>query len=176
MATSTILDYRRQDLMRTLWTPYWITSAEIVAIDCDDKFALCFSFPASVYGEHNRILIQQAAFVVTEAFAGGTDTVNVGSATIATDTVTTGGSATDVDQDDYIPTANITNATLGLYWAVTGDWITAALLRTNAGPEVITPADATVPCIGVWVAGDATFTAGKGRVIMQVIEVPVVDY
>jgi len=172
MATSTIIDYRRYDYMRTLWTPYWMVSSEISAVDSDDLFALCFQFPAADYGTRS-ILIEKIAFQVTEAFAGGTITVNVGAATIATtDDGEDGDTATDVDQDEYIPTADITSGSTGTYFAATGDWITQRLLQTNGAPCLVTPADSTVPCVGVWVASDATITAGKGRIIMQVTEVP----
>ncbi len=170
--TDILADKRRSDDNRTLWTPYWLTSKEVSYSEMDGTdVALLWSFPASKYG-NSILLIQQMAIQITTLCAGGTEAINVGSWTIATDDVTTGGTITVVDADEYIPTADITETTAGLYWAVSGDWITAALLRTNAGPEVITPADTTVPCIAM--SGWASGTAGAARVLMQVIEVPLV--
>lgn len=172
MATKEILDYRRMDERRyDHLTPRWISSAELSGPDADDLCALLFSFPAAKYGSAD-LLIEKICFEVTEAFAGGTITVNVGSHTIATDLITTGGDATLVDVDDYIPTADITSGTPGVYFAATGDWITAKLLMTELTPVIIVPADTTVPCIAVEVASDATITAGKGRVHVMITEVP----
>lgn len=168
--TDILADKRRSDDNRTMWTPYWLVSSEFTYADADGTdVCLLWSFPAEKYG-NSIILIQQMAIQVTTLFAGGTPSLDVGAWTIATDAVTTGGTITVVDADEYIPSADITETTAGLYWAATGDWITAALLRTNAGPEVITPADATVPCIAV--SGYASGSAGAARVLMQVIEVP----
>lgn len=172
MATKEILDYRRMDERRyDHLTPRWVSSAELCAVASDDLCALLFSFPAAKYGSAD-ILIEKICFEVTEAFAGGTITVDVGAHTIATDLITTGGDATLVDADDYIPTADITSATPGVYFAATGDWITAKLLMTELTPVIIVPADATVPCVGVEVVSDAAITAGKGRVHMMLTEVP----
>ena len=171
MATATIRDLRKQDQMRTLWTPYWLTSAEIVGVGSEDLACVCFSFPATKYGTR-RLKILECAFQVTTLFAGGTITVNVGSYTLATDAVTTAGLATLVDVDEYVATAHITSGTVGLYWCGGSDWLTASLLGTNAGVEIITPADTTVPCVAVTTTSDATITAGIGRVLMQVVEIP----
>ena len=171
MTTHTMIDYRRQDQMRTLWTPYWITSNPVSAVDSDDLAAVVFSFPAAKYG-NSVIKILECACQVTTICAGGTITVDVGSATIATDAVTTAGTVTLVDADEYVATAHITSGTAGLYWCQGSDWLTAALLGTNQGAEIITPADATVPCVAVYVTSDDTITAGVVRVLMQIMEVP----
>ena len=169
MASTTMLDLRRQDQMRTLWTPYWLVSSEINK-DCDDLAAVLFSFPAAIYGTR-RLKINEIAVQVIDLF-DGTASLNIGSGTLATDAVTDGGTVTLVDEDDYVPTANITEATIGMYWATSGDWITAALLKTNAGPEIITPADATVPCVVAYLTAATAITVGKARVLMQVYEIP----
>lgn len=171
MTTKVIKDYRKQDNNRTIWTPYWMFSKEIDEADCEDKCALVFEFSAKDYGT-NRILIEQIGFIVTEVFAGGTITIDVGSYTIATPAVIEAGNATDVDPDEYIPTASITSGSAGLYWPVAGDWIVQKLLMRNAAPTVIIPSDTDTPCIGVLVASDGAATAGKGRVILQVTEIP----
>ena len=172
MATIEAIDYRRDDV-RKFWhqTPYWISSGEFSGPDSDDLGALLFSFPAAQWGD-SILLIEKICCQVTTAFAGGTITVDIGSGTLATDDVTTGGDITIVDADDYIPTADITSGTIGTYFAATGDWITAKLLMTELDPVPITPADSTVPCIYASVASDAAITAGKARVHVLITEVP----
>lgn len=164
------MDYRRFDDKRTLWTPYWITSSEFKGADIDDSnVGLLWSFPAAKYG-NRKIMIDQIAIQVVTVFAGGTPTLDLGSYTLATDDVTTGGTATLVDADEYVPNADVTATSVAAYWAATGDWITAKLLWTNAAPVVITPADTTVPCICV--LGAADMASGGARVLMQITEVP----
>lgn len=93
------------------------------------ELVLCFYFQQPSTSTL-KILIEKCCIQITEAWVGGTITVNVGSHTLATDGVTTDGVATLVDYDDYIPTADITYGTAGHYFAATGDWITAKLLAT----------------------------------------------
>ncbi len=170
MTTKVIKDYRRSDDNRTLWTPYWLVSSRIYGGDISAAtMGLLWSFPATKYGT-SQLIIEKIGIQITTLFAGGTPTLDVGSYTLATDAVTTGGVATDVDPDDYIPNADITEATAGIYWAATGDWITAKLLMTNTAVTRIVPADTTVPCIGI--IGAASMASGYARVFMQVTEVP----
>jgi hypothetical protein len=166
-----MIDYRRTDQRRYIYQPYWISSAEISAVDSDDLVAAAFSFPAAKYG-NSHILIEKIGFQVTTAFAGGTIVCNVGSYTLATDDLISGATITLVDIDDYVPTADITTATPAMYFAATGDWITAKLLMTELTPVVIVPADATVPVIAVTITSDAVITAGKGRVHAVITEIP----
>ncbi|MFA5542463.1 MAG: hypothetical protein WDA47_01710 [Bacilli bacterium] len=170
-AATTMLDLRRQDQMRTLWTPYWLTSSEVYGPDADDKAAVVFSFPAAVFGTR-LIKVLECAFQVVTPYAGGSVSINVGLGTIATDAAVDGDTVTEVDEDEYIATAHITEGTAALYWCQASDWLTAKLLGTNQSNEIITPADATVPCVVVYVTSDAAITAGAGRVLMQVVEVP----
>lgn len=173
MATTELIDYRREDQRRYIYQPYWISSGEVCGVASDDLAAVVFSFPAAKYLTSN-ILIEKVGFQVTQAFAGGTITVDVGACTLATDDVVTGDDSTDVDADDYVPTADITSGTLGMYFAATGDWITAKLLMTELTPVIIVPADTTVPAVAVYVTSDATITAGLGRVHMLITEIPMV--
>jgi len=173
MATTTLVDYRRDDVRRyDHHVRYWMTSAEFGGVADDDKCALLFSFPAAKYG--GLILIHNVLCQITTLYAGGTITLDIGSCTLATDNVTTAGVSTDVDKDEYIPTADITSGTAAIYPALTGDWITAYLLKTNLTPVTITPADTTVPCIAAYTTSDAAITAGNARVIIEISEVPVV--
>lgn len=163
-------DLRRYDQKRTLWTPYWITSKEFDYADIVGGLAaLLFLFPARQYG-NSLILIRDVVCQVVTAFSGGTPTIDVGSYTIATEDVTTGGTATLVDADEYIPNADITATSTGKYFAATGDWITEKVAGTNGAPVLLTPADATIPCICA--IGAASMTAGAARVLMEIVEVP----
>jgi hypothetical protein len=148
-----------------------LVSSEVDGPDGDDKASVVFSFPAATYGER-LIKILEVAFQVTTVFAGGTITIDVGSGTLATDAAVDDDNVTTVDEDEYIENANVSPGSTGLYWCQGSDWLTAALLKTNQGPEIITPADATVPCVAVYIASSDTITAGKGRVLMQVVEIP----
>jgi len=167
MATHTNLDLRRHDLRTTvLENPYWITSGPIVK-EADDLAAILFSFPLSVY--RNGLVIIQAIYVeIVTVFAGGTITLDIGSATLATDDVTTDGVSTDVDVDEYVDNTEITHGTIGKYFPATGDWITAALLQTWLEPAIIVPLDAAVPCVCAYLVSDAAITAGEARVKMLV--------
>ena len=176
MSTKIIDDYRRMDQRRFIYQPYWITSGEISWVDIgsdETRIGLMFSFPAAKYLD-SKILIEKCCIQITEAWVGGTITVNVGSHTLATDGVTTDGVATLVDYDDYIPTADITYGTAGHYFAATGDWITAKLLATELTPVIITPADTTVPAIGIDITTDGALTAGKARLHFVISEVPLI--
>ena len=175
MATKIIIDYRREDQNRLIYQPYWITSAEIDSADFavdESECGLVFSFPAAKYGD-SQIIIKECCFQVTELFAGGTITVDVGSYTIPLETTTTGGLMTIIDADDYVPTADITYATAANYWAASGDWLAIATANAEAFPSLIDPVDATVQAVGVYLTNDgASYTTGKGRVHMLVAEVP----
>ena len=173
MANTDVIDYRRTDVRsNTLWNPYWITSAEIDEADCEDKTAILFSFPATKYG--NLLIVEKICIQITEAMATGTEAVDVGLFTLATDAVTTGGVCTVTDQDEYIKTADVTCDTLGTYWAATSDWLTVRASAIEDAVTLITPADATVQCIGAFMSSNTTLTAGKARVHALILEVPTV--
>ena len=177
MSTKIIVDYRRDDQRRYIYQPYWISSAECLALDIgsdETKIAIMFSFPAAKYGS-SLILIHQIVTQIVEGFTAGTITFNVGFHTLLTDDVTTDGVATLVDVDKLHPTASITNATIGNYWAGAGDFVTAKAAAIEAlASSVIAPLDAAVPAIGIDLTTDGTFTAGKARLHMLISEVPIV--
>ncbi len=171
MSTTTMIDYRRADLRTSvLETPYWISSGEMSYEDSDDKAAVMFSFPAAVY-TRGRILIMAMCFQVTTLGNTGTPVLTVGQCTIATDTVTTGGVVTDVDVDYYFVDTAITEETAGYYFPPSGSYLDAVAAQTWAGTDVITPADATVPCIQVITTG-GTITNGNGRLHILITELP----
>lgn len=176
MTDKLIVDRRKTDQRRYIYQPYWISSREIDSADlsaAEADCALMFSFPAAQYLT-SKILIEKCCIQITELWAGGTITLDVGSWTIATDNLGTGDAITLVDQDEYIPTADITSGTAGHYFAATGDWITAKLLMTELTPVIITPADATVPCVGLYATTDDVYTSGKARLHFLITEIPLV--
>lgn len=168
MAVKTVIDYRRTD-QRTnvLHNPFWITSGLLVGSACEDKYAVCFSFPTA--GE--LVYIEQIIFEVVAAFTAGT-TIDVGLTTLATNAVTTGGDATTVDDDEYIANAHVTVGTPAMYAAVASDWVTAKAAAAYASPYVLTGAATTVPTISVLMANAGTITAGTGRVHALITKSP----
>jgi len=177
MADKIVIDYRRTDERRTINHPYWISSGEIDSVDYavdETECGLLMSFPAAKYGT-SLLLVRDCFFQVTELFAGGTITVELGTYTLATEIITTGGVMTIVDADDYIKTGDITYGTVGVYWPASSDFLAGRAAGTSAVPTLITPADATVPAVGCYLTNDGTsYTTGKGRFHMLVSEVPVV--
>lgn len=149
MATATIQDYRRTDLRaNVLENPYWISSAVVdaaVVSGLKDKACVLFSFPTA----GQQVVIWDCAIYIATAWTA-TTVLDVGSYTLATDAVTTAGSATLVDVDDYIPTASITATTGGWYYPAAGDWLTARAAGTHVNPaNLIVGAATTVPCIAI---------------------------
>jgi len=169
MATTAILDLRQTDeRVPVLKSPTWIRSAEITPA-CDDKAALMFSFPLT---KADIVVVHNVMIEVTQAFAGGTIVLNIGSYTLATDAVTTAGDATIVDIDDWIPTASITSGTLGWYAPAAGDWLTAKAAGTLVFPYIVVCAATTVYTMAATLTSDAAITAGKARVYAEVSYLP----
>lgn len=171
MATITCLDYRRTDQrIQTLENPYWLSSGIVSAVDSDDKGALLFSFPRA-----GELIIVQEVVVQNIAAITAATTIDVGSGTIATDAVTTGGDITIVDADEYIKTADVV-LTASTVWGPTtsntSDWLTAKAAGTYAAPRIIVGAASTVPVIYVSVANSGAISAGTFRVHVLVTRVP----
>jgi hypothetical protein len=170
---ATALDYRKADLRKNvLFNPYWITSDEVVGVAAEDLASILFSFPAS----QGLVLVHEVCLQITTAFTVGAGAAVglVGTGTIATDAITSGGEVTTVDADDYMVTADVTWGTLGYYWPVTGcDFLTAKAAGSISGPVLIVGADTTVPVVTLSLsnAGGA-ITAGKCRVHMLISHVP----
>lgn len=172
MATVTGIDYRRTD-QRTnvLENPYWLTSAEVVAVDAVAKAAILFSFPVA----SRRTVFLQVLLQVTEAFAGGTPAGTLGVGTIATNDKTTGDDVTTVDNDEFITSADVTWSTPGYYEVTTAtgsDYEDAVKTGLYPAPAYITGAASTVPCVCLYLTNVGTYTAGKCRVHMLVTDVP----
>jgi hypothetical protein len=170
MATLEIAgDYRRTD-QRTnvLENPFWLTSGIVNCGTCTAKAAMLFSFPVA-----GQIIIVQEVAVQNIVAATAGNTVDIGSGTLATNAVTTGGVVTIVDADEYFKTADYA-VTAGA-WAApttgnTSDWLTAAIAKTGiAAPRCIIGAATTVPCVYATIG---TATAGTFRVHMLVTILP----
>jgi hypothetical protein len=178
MATGTIVvDARNPAQRRYIYSPYWISSGEIKALDlgsAETKVGILFSFPAAKYGS-SIILVEKVCVQVTEGFAGGTITLEIGSYTIETDIVTTGGALVEVDVDHYMAhTTTGTVASAANYFPLANsDWLAARAAETWAVASTIIPADHDVPCVGVEVTSDGTMTAGKMRAHFLITEMPI---
>lgn len=172
----TMLDLRRTDLRsNVLENPYWITSGEINP-DCDDQDAVLFSFPitklvAPGYGA-GLILIHQMAVEVITAF-DGTAVLVVGVGSLATDDITTAGTVTDVDVDEYFADGDIAEDAIGWNVPSGGDYFTLMAAFTQTAYAQIVPADTTVLCIEAQLTG-GVITVGAARVHMLISEIPAV--
>jgi hypothetical protein len=179
----TMYDIRRTDLRsNVLENPYWITSGEMDHALSDDQISVFFSFPkvgivGPSYGS-KLILLQAFVVEVTEFFAGGNITFEIGQYSIATDDITTAGATSDALTPVYYPTADgdadiITNT--GIYVTDSAaNWLTAIAAQTWGTNASIIPADATVLCIGGALASDAPITQGKLFLHALISEVPAV--
>lgn len=168
MATIACVDYRRTDLRTNiLENPFWITSGIVSCAAATAKGALLFSFPTA-----GQIIVVQEVVVQNIVAATGGNTLNVGSGTIATNAVTTGGNITIVDLDEYFATADYAvtaGVILGPTTANTTDWLTARAAGTWAAPRFITGAATDVPVVYATIG---TASAGTFRVHMLVTILP----
>lgn len=172
----TVLDLRRSDLRtNVLANPYWITSAEIDK-DCVDQDAVLFSFPKTKsispgYGE-GIVLIHMMVFETVTAFDGTPDML-VGVGSIATDDITTAGTISDVDVDEYFETGDIALGTDNTFTSPSGgDYLGLLAAGTYTNYAQILPADATVLCIEAQLTEGGTITVGAGRLHVLISVVP----
>lgn len=171
MATTEIHDFRRNDLRtNVLENPYWITSAKVdfdVVRGMKDKSCLLFSF-ADVGVQS---IIQAVAIEIITGCTASV-TLDIGLGTLATPDITTGGDLTTVDDDEFIPTASITEATPGIYFPATGDFVTArAGGLVTAGTTMLVGAATTVPAVAAYPKVAAPI-AGQFKVHMLICNVP----
>lgn len=167
MTTQVMIDKRRTDLRSYKDDkPMWVTSVEIDEADCEDLAAVLFSFPGA-----QDFVIHNALVEVTEGFVGGTPSLTIGSCTLATDDITTGGDTTDVDVDDFFTETEAASATPGIKFpGVTADFGAAWVANTG---WVITAADATVPAIAAYLTSSTSLTAGKCKIHLLISKLPV---
>ena len=184
MTTQVIVDLRRTDLRTgVLANPYWITSGEITKA-CDTLCALLFTFPitGSVspgYGS-NIVQIHDIVLQVKTTFTDDSTTFSIGQCSLATDSVTTGGVATDGaiagnTPDDYMVETDgdaHVIAAAGLHAPATSSvFITAKAAGTWGAIASITPADTTVLGIAGYLTG-GTITAGSAYVHALISVIP----
>jgi hypothetical protein len=163
MATG--IDYRRSDLRtNVLANPFWISSSLVDMVAAQSKAAMLFSFPTA-----SRItLVHEICVQVVVACAGGTQSGTLGSGSLATDAITTAGTVTDVDVDEYMVTADVTWGTIGYYFPTNGsDFLTAKAAGSLTDCAKITGAATTVPCICIYPASTTTTT--EGHVIVHAL-------
>lgn len=184
MATIELKDYRRTDPRKqTLENPYWLTSAPF-GPEVDDLGALLFSFPKEMipdnldpYGTYapaadlgiwgKYFVVETAAVEIMTGFSGGTITLDIGVGTIATDAAVDGDNITYTNNDDIVPTADITNGTAGLYLPKF-DGSSAGIYHYK---QLIVCAATSTPVLFASLASDAAITAGKARVHFKISRV-----
>jgi hypothetical protein len=171
MATATVQDYRRTDQRaNVLENPFWLTSAIIdgaAVASLADKACVLFSFPKA----GQVITVWDVALQVITGFTA-TTTFNVGVYTLATDAVTTAGTATLVDVDYIMPDADLTSTAAAWYYPATSAWLTARAAGTHVSNQNnFVGAATTVPCIAVTL-GTAVVIIGKAQLHLLVSIVP----
>jgi hypothetical protein len=159
-----ILDKRRSDQRVPINSePFFFTSAILTKDDVHTDIVLA-SFPAG-----NFQLLAPPVVEVIEGF-DGTPTIDFGHGSIATDIITTGGTLTVTDQDEYVKAADITLGTAGLYIAASSDVV--GMLAAGTGASLlIKGAASTVPVITAVLAA-TTPTVGKVRIHMLLQRLP----
>jgi len=186
MATVAMLDLRRTDIRtNVLENPYWITSAEIDPVACDDKAAVLFSFPTAaiassicpVFYGNSTIIIQELMWEVNEAAAGGTPAMTLGRGSLALQTtddlVTTIGTKNQFSTG--IAASGMTNSA-GLYpLHATSDYDTARVAGQHTADYAIPAAASTVICIAAYFTNSGTYNAGSFYLHALINVVPVVS-
>lgn len=179
---STMLDLRRTDLRsNVLENPYWITSGEM-GIGIDDQAAVLFSFPkvgivAPGYG-NSVIIVQEVMLEVNTAFIAATVAATIGKGTIATDDITTAGTVTDTDVDEYWEATDgaADFAAIGNHFPTNGsNWVTDRIAGVGGAGYIITPADTAVPVVAVYLTSNNPITAGSAYFHMLISRVPIVS-
>lgn len=162
------VDLRRRDERDvTLITPFWIISGEIT-YEHDDDDVLLFSFPSTrFFGE---IYIQECVFYVSTAFTSGA-LLDIGIGTIATDDVTTGGTFSNVDSDEFFKSADLDLTTTGYVQPTDSDWEDAKIAGQGAA-MLISPTTTDVPMIHATLTSTSDITAGAGRLLLQISCLP----
>lgn len=163
------LDYRRTDLRTNiLENPYWITSKFVNCADGStfrDVGTVLFTFnTAGLYTIIKEVILEITTGVSTSGV------LDIGYGTL--DSATT---CTITDPDGFIKTADITEATAGIYGPAGGGsvWLTAAAAKTFAVPRVFA-GSATYAATPVVLAcfSAAAITSGIFRLHMLIANVP----
>ena len=179
-----VLDLRRTDLRtNVLENPYWISSKEMIAADCDAEVALLFDFPITLvagslspiaYG-NSKIFILEMVLEVNTIFAGGTPALVIGQHTIDLQTTlaySTVGAYVNCYAESIAGSG--LSAAAGLYpLHATSTYNTARLLMQHDAIEVITPTDTAVP--GITASYSGGVTSGSSILHVLISRVPVVS-
>ncbi len=175
---TTIHDLRRTDIRRqTLQNPYWISSG-IIDKDAVGLDAVLFSFPitADAFSPgYKPFFITQCVTEIIIAF-DGTAAITVGTATLLTNPVTTGGAVSIVNADEFHLADDITDQTIGYYpSSLTGTdsaWSIALILHVCTYPTYVVPIDDAVPTVYAALTEGGTIAVGAARVHLCINEVP----
>ena len=160
-------DYRRTDQRTTvLENPFWITSGIVNCLTCVGGYALLFSFPTA-----GQLIIINEVIGENIVLGVGGSAVEIGSGTLATNAITTGGVITEVDRNEFIASGNYVVTAATCWGPTTGsDWLTSKAAGTYAAPRFLLGAATAVPC--VYAAVGASFSAGTFRVHMSITIIP----
>jgi hypothetical protein len=168
---ATVQDYRRTDLRRQLdGSPHWIVSNTIDGhhqVGLKDKACIMFSFP--VAGQ--QTIIHEVAVQVLRGFTTGT-LLELGLYSLATDGVSTGDTATVVDSDCLIESADIRPESIGWYYPTTGVFTDARGSGVVvAGENLIVGAASTVYAVAI-TPTIPTIIIGQAKVCMLISILP----
>ena len=178
-----IVDLRRTDLRTNVLTnPYWITSANFTW-DQEDGAAGLFSFPITLiagslceaaYG-NSMVIIQEIAYELEVAWAGGTPVLTIGLETLDLQTTL---AYTTSDPNMYVESyagSGLTN-TAGLYLLhATSAYDTDRVAMQHTTDYVIVPKDTDVPCVVAFPSSNTSLSAGSAYLHMLISVVPVVS-
>ena len=167
MATINLADARNKAQRSTVEpSPVWLSSG-LIDHSMAGKGALCFMFETRWGGV---AVIHGAVLEVLEAFAGGTPSIDVGEGSVlyGHDAFESNSVITIVDADEFIPSADITEGTIGKYPALTGDCVT---LWAAGQSKLITCNDTTIPVI--YATLSSSLTAGIARLHILASLLPV---
>lgn len=167
MATINLADARNPAQRSTVEpSPVWLSSG-LITHSMAGKGALCFMFEKRWGGV---AVIHNAVLEVLTAFAGGTPSIDIGQGTIVygTDEFESNSVITIVDADEFIPSADITEVTAGIYPALTGDSVT---LWAAGQSKTIVCDDSTIPVI--YATMSSGLTSGLARLHILASLLPV---
>ena len=168
MATINLANARNKAQRSTVEpSPVWLSSG-LITHTMAALGALCFMFETR-WG--STAIIHGAVLEILEAFTGGTPSIDIGEGTLAygRDEFESNTAITIVDADEFIPSADITEGTIGKYPALTGDCVT---LWAAGQCKVINCNDTTIPCI--YATLSSGLTAGTARLHILASLLPVV--
>ena len=171
MSTATVQDYRRTDLRTDVFKgAFWLVSKTVDGHEVSglkDKACVLFSFPET----GQQIIIREIVVRILRGFTAGT-TLELGSYTLATDGVGTGGLATVVTDDAYVQAIDVDPTIEGFYYPTVGNYAEARGSGvTISGENLIVGAATNVPAI-VITPQVSTVVIGQVQISLLVCIVP----